>query len=154
VDTPDFSFYQRAILERETMGMDVGFHLMKFERERVASRGGIETARARRLAPGTKAVVVGNPIRLRFPPTPSGKRVVFFDLEDETGLLNVTAFDDVYQRDGHSIVCSAYVTLIGECQDRDGHLAFLAHRVFPYTPVLGRDRVAPLPLKVADFLVG
>jgi len=26
--------------------------------------------------------------------------------------------------------------------------------VFPYTPVLGRDRVAPLPLKVADFLVG
>ncbi len=154
VETPDFSFDQRAILERETMGMDVGFHLMKFERERVASRGGIETARARRLAPGTKAVVVGNPIRLRFPPTPSGKRVVFFDLEDETGLLNVTAFDDVYQRDGHSIVCSSYVTLIGECQDRDGHLAFLAHRVFPYTPVLGRDRVAPLPLKVADFLVG
>jgi hypothetical protein len=46
------------------------------------------------------------------------------------------------------------VTLIGESQDRDGHIAFLAHRVFPYQPVLGRDRTEPLPLKVADFLVG
>ena len=150
----DYRADQRAIQEREVLGMDVKEHLMAFERARVASRGGIETNRASRLEPGKKAMVVGNPIRLRFPPTPSGKRVVFFDLEDETGILNVTAFDETYQRDGHAIVCSPYVTLIGESQDRDGHIAFLAHRVFPYHPLLGRDRTEPLPLKVADFLVG
>jgi error-prone DNA polymerase len=125
---------------------------------------------ARRLEHGQKAIVVGNPIRLRFPPTPSGKRVVFFDLEDETGLLNVTCFDETYQRDGHAIVCSPYVTIIGEAQVRDDHVAFLASRVFPYKPhiitLLGVPDAAktgasdigwghsPLPIVTADFLVG
>ena len=105
---------------------------------------------------GEKAIVVGNPIRLRFPPTPSGKRVVFFDLEDETGLLNVTCFDAVYQRDGHAIVCSPYVTLVGQAQDRDGHTAFLAKRVFAYEPLVGKNRriEGALPVVSADFLVG
>ncbi|HTQ10269.1 MAG TPA: OB-fold nucleic acid binding domain-containing protein, partial [Fimbriimonadaceae bacterium] len=123
--------------------------------ERVASRGGITSEAASSLTPGKKAIVVGNPIRLRFPPTASGKRVVFFDLEDETGLLNVTCFDETYRRDGHAIVCSPYVTIIGEAQDRDGHTAFLAHRVFPYNPViLSQVKVEKLPIPVGDFLVG
>ena len=88
--------------------------------------------------------------------SPSGKRVVFFDLEDETGLLNTTCFDAVYQQDGHSIVCSPYVTVIGVVQDRDGHKAFLAKRVFPYRPVLESSirGTQPLPAVTADFLVG
>lgn len=152
----DFSVEERAIYERMHLDLDVKEHLMGFERERVRSRGGITTAEARRLPNGRKAIVVGNPIRLRFPPTPSGKRVVFFDLEDEAGLLNVTCFDAVYQQYGHAIVCSPYVTLIGEAQDRDGHIAFLAQRVFPYRPFIARQsRVeGPMPVAVGDFLVG
>ncbi len=150
----DFSEAERAVHERRVMGLDVEHHLMAFERDRISSRGGVVSSRAKGLKPGQKAIVVGNPIRLRFPPTPSGKRVVFFDLEDEAGLLNVTCFDAVYQRDGHAIVCSPYVTIIGEAQDRDGHTAFLAHRVFPYRPQLLQDRKIKLPVAVADFLVG
>jgi error-prone DNA polymerase len=155
-DVEDFSPAEKQIRERALMGLDIDRHLMAFERERVSSRGGITAAAARRLKPGTKAIVVGNPIRLRFPPTPSGRRVVFFDLEDETGLLNVTCFDEAYQRDGHAIVCSPYVTLIGKSQWRDGHTAFLASRVFPYQPdirnlVLG---IKDLPVVQSDFLVG
>lgn len=151
----DFSYPEKAVYERSILGLDVEHHLMAFERERVASRGGITSAEASRLEPGRKAIVVGNPIRLRFPPTQSGKRVVFFDLEDESGLLNVTCFDDTYQKDGHAIICSPYVTLIGEAQDRDGHTAFLAHRVFPYRPSLSTlPSSEALPIKTADFLVG
>lgn len=151
----DFSQAEKAIHERAILELDVEHHLMAFERERVASRGGITSQEAKTLSPGRKAIAVGNPIRLRFPPTQSGRRVVFFDLEDETGLLNVTCFDDVYQKDGHAIICSRYVTVIGAAQDRDGHTAFLAHRVFPYRPVLGQLALAqPIPIKVADFLVG
>jgi DNA polymerase III alpha subunit len=99
-------------------------------------------------------VVVGNPIRLRFPPTPSGKRVVFFDLEDETGLLNVTCFDAAYQRDGHNLVCNPYLTVRGVAQWRDGHTAFLVRRMYPYDPVIRRlveaDDLACLA--TADFL--
>lgn len=155
IGVADFSPEERALHERTLLDLDLDRHLMAFERERVASRGGITASEAKRLNAGDKRIVVGNPIRLRFPPTPSGKRVVFFDLEDETGLLNVTCFDAVYQRDGHAIVCSPYVTIIGEAQDRDGHIAFLAHRVFPYRPELMRGReFLHLPVTVADFLVG
>ena len=74
----------------------------------------------------------------RFPPTSSGRTVVFFDLEDETGLLNVTCFEETYKKYGKTIICSPFVTLRGEAQERDGHMAFFAHHVYPYK--LGSDR--------------
>jgi error-prone DNA polymerase len=149
----DFGVEERAVHERSLLGLDVGHHLMAFERDRVREKGGVTSADARRLPAGSRAFVVGNPIRLRFPPTQSGKRVVFFDLEDETGLLNVTCFDDVYMRDGKAIVTSQFATVIGTVQDRDGCPAFLATRVLPYRPqrLAGRGT---LPLSVGDFLVG
>jgi error-prone DNA polymerase len=150
---PDFDLEERAALERGLLGMDIERHLMSFEREAIQERA-MTTLEVKALGPGQRAVVVGNAIRLRFPPTSSGKRVVFFDLEDETGLLNVTAFDDVYQRDGKAIVTAPYVTLIGETQDRDGHTAFLLRRAFEYRPQLLRGRARGIPIRGADFLVG
>jgi error-prone DNA polymerase len=132
-DVVDFSVYERAVLERSMLGLDIETHLMSFERSRISAKGGISCAEASELTPGKKAFVSGHAMRLRFPPTASGRRVVFFDLEDETGLLNVTCFDETYQKDGHSIICSPFVTIVGSSQDRDGHPAFLANRVFPYT---------------------
>lgn len=154
-DVADFTEPEAALRERVVLDMDVAKHLVAFERERVAAKGGTTSAEASRLTPGTKAFVVGNPIRLRFPPTMSGKRVMFFDLEDETGLLNVTCFDDVYQRDGHQVICNPYITLWGEAQDRDGHIAFLAHRIYPYRPWLLENAKVdePLPFAIADFLM-
>jgi error-prone DNA polymerase len=156
VQVGDFCAEEKAVRERAVLGVDVARHLMQFERERVAGKGGVTTAEARRLPHGAKAVVVGNPLRLRFPPTPSGKRVVFFDLEDETGLLNVTCFDAVYRRDGHAIVCSPYVTLVGRAQHREDHVAFLASRVFAYRPEIVKriDLIESLPVETSDFLVG
>ncbi|HLO98276.1 MAG TPA: DNA polymerase III subunit alpha, partial [Fimbriimonas sp.] len=152
----DFNPKEKAVYERCILGHDVAEHLMAFEREKVSSKGGIRAADVGQLKPGTKAMVVGNPIRLRFPPTKSGRRVVFFDLEDESGLANVTCFDETYMKYGQAIVCSQYVTILGEAQDRDGHIAFLAHAVFPYQPVLQaqlpKDR--RIPLKAGDYLVG
>jgi len=152
----DFTTVEKAIRERAILGMDIEHHLMAFERDRITSKGGITAAEAGRLPGGTKILVVGNPIRLRFPPTSSGRRVMFFDLEDETGLLNVTCFDETYQRDGHTIICSPYVTLRGVAQDRDGHIAFLAHRAYPYQPNLHAElaQAQPMPIVTADFLVG
>jgi error-prone DNA polymerase len=150
----EFSYEDKIVFERKYLGLDIEAHLMAYERPRVASRGGLKSREIQQLPTGTKAVAVGNPIRLRFPPTSSGKRVVFFDLEDESGLLNVTAFDDVYRRDGRALVCSTYVTVVGEVQDRDGHSAFLAHRIFPYSPLLFNDKRYEPPIKTADFLVG
>jgi error-prone DNA polymerase len=151
----DFSIQERAVYERQVLDLDVDHHLMAFERERAQAKGAKTAAEAGRLPHKTKAFVVGNPIRLRFPPTASGKRVMFFDLEDETGLLNVTCFNETYLLDGHTVICSRYVTVVGEAQCRDGHIAFLASRVFPYKPGLQRQisSPGPLPITVSDFLV-
>jgi error-prone DNA polymerase len=124
------------------LGMDVRQHLMAFERERIRAHGGIPCREAARLEDGERAVVVGLAMRLRFPPTASGKRVVFFDLEDETGLLNVTVFDETYRRDGHTIITCPFVTLRGYAQDREGHTAFVATRVYPYQMAVDPDGLA------------
>ncbi len=151
----DFTETEKAIAERRILGLDVKRHLMGFERDRISARGGLTSAEASRYLGSEKIFVVGNPIRLRFPPTQSGRRVMFFDLEDETGLLNVTCFDDVYQRDGHKVICNPYITVWGQTQNRDGHIAFMAKTIHPYTPehVKQGEIVDPLPLVTADFLV-
>lgn len=152
-DVPDFRPEEKAIFERAVLGLDVERHLLAWERGRIAARGGLTTAAARSLPDGSRAVLVGNPIRLRYPPTPSGKRVVFFDLEDETGIMNVTCFDQVYQRYGHAIILSQYATVIGRIQIRDGYPAFMAEQVYGYDPVINRQTARETKLKVADFLM-
>ncbi len=153
---PDFTPAEKAVRERALLGLDVDRHLMAFERERIRARDGATAAEVNQMVGSQKVMVVGNPIRLRFPPTASGRRICFFDLEDETGLLNVTCFDDVYQRDGAAIIGSPYVTLLGRTQMRDGHLAFMARRVFPYDPHIRLlvEGIQDLPVASADYLVG
>lgn len=152
-DIQDFSRQEKAIYERRILELDVDYHLMAFERERVRAKGVVTSAEASHLPNKTKAIVVGNPIRLRFPPTASGNRVMFFDLEDESGLLNVTCFNETYLRDGHTVICSPYITVRGEAQERDGHIAFLASRIFPYSAHLEHIPThQPLPITTADFL--
>lgn len=154
LDIPDFKIIEKAIAERLLLGMDIAHHLMAFERARITERGGLTAAEASNLDHAEPVFVVGNPIRLRFPPTQSGRRVMFFDLEDETGLLNVTCFDDVYQRDGHKVICHPFVTIRGVAQNRDGHIAFIARRIYAYEPNI-RDASAtiPLPFTIGDFLM-
>lgn len=154
-DVADFRPAERAVYERRVLEMDVSKHLMAFERERIREKGGLTTREASQHEPGKKIFVVGNPIRLRFPPTQSGKRVLFFDLEDETGLLNVTCFDEVYQRDGHKVICNPYVVLWGQTEDRDGHLTFMTSQILAYEPAIQRELAdpSPLPIVTADFLM-
>ncbi len=154
-DVADFRPAERAVYERRVLEMDVSKHLMAFERDRVREKGGLTAREASQHEPGKKIFVVGNPIRLRFPPTQSGKRVLFFDLEDETGLLNVTCFDEVYQRDGHKVICNPYVVLWGQTEDRDGHLTFMTSQILAYEPAIQRELAdpSPLPIVTADFLM-
>lgn len=153
VHMPDFVPEENALFERSILGLDVRQHLVAWERERVAAKGGMTTADAKTLPDGSRVMIVGNPIRLRFPPTPSGKRVVFFDLEDETGLMNVTCFDAVYQKYGHAIILSQYVTIIGRIQIRDKHAAFMAEQVYHYDPLIARRAARETTLRIADFLM-
>lgn len=153
-DIEDFNHGEKAQQERQFLELDVKHHLMAFERDRIISKGGRTAMEAGSLPHKEKCFVVGNPIRLRFPPTSSGRRVMFFDLEDETGLLNVTCFNETYLRYGHVVICNPYITLFGEAQNRDGHIAFMASRILTYQPVLRvPEENAKQLFAIADFLM-
>jgi len=151
-----FTKTEEILYERSILELDIDQHLMGYERHRVLAKGGLTAAEAGALPHGTKAFAVGNPIRLRFPPTASGKRVLFFDLEDETGLLNVTCFDATYQRFGHTVICCPYITVKGVAQNRDGHIAFLAKEIYPFKPHLFSHipENESIPVVTGDYLVG
>lgn len=52
-----------------------------------------------------------------FPPTPSGKRVILWDLKEKESLRNCTAFDDV-QDCGDAIILPQCASAIGDIEYR------------------------------------
>ncbi|MDA8336281.1 MAG: DNA polymerase III subunit alpha [Peptococcaceae bacterium] len=100
---PDFSPLEKHILEHRILGLDLHCHYMAFWRSRLQKEGYL-TGRQLRARPGNTWIrTAGVPVRPHRPPTRSGRTVVFFSLEDETGLTEVTLFDDVYQRYGQHL---------------------------------------------------
>ncbi|HUT74791.1 MAG TPA: OB-fold nucleic acid binding domain-containing protein [Armatimonadota bacterium] len=87
-------------------------------RERLRRQGIVTTAAARRGRSGRRVKVTGLIIRPHRPPTKSGRTVVFFTLEDETGMLDVTVFDAVYQRCGKAIFTQPIITVSGRLDRR------------------------------------
>ncbi|HUW64161.1 MAG TPA: DNA polymerase III subunit alpha [Spirochaetia bacterium] len=100
---PDFSPLEKHIMERRILGLDIDRHYMTFWRSHL-QKGGYLTGRQLRSRPGdTWVKTAGLPVRPHRPPTRSGRTVVFFSLEDETGLTEVTLFEDIYQRYGQHL---------------------------------------------------
>jgi error-prone DNA polymerase len=84
---------------------------------------GDHVAATKTLQVGELVKVAGIPICPHRPPTRSGKTVVFLSLEDETGLIDLTLFEDVYQRFGHLIFSHPRPPLaaLGRVERRGGH---------------------------------
>jgi len=73
---------------------------------------------AKQRPPHTPVKVAGLVIRPHRPPTRSGRTVVFFTLEDESGLLDVTVFEDIYQQYGKEIFTAAVLLAAGHLDPR------------------------------------
>jgi error-prone DNA polymerase len=114
----DFSPREKWSYEFEILGLAIGEHPIGLMRERLRRQGIITTAQARGSRTGRWVKVSGLIIRPHRPPTKSGRTVVFFTLEDETGLLDVTVFESVYQRCGKAIFTQPIVTVTGRLERR------------------------------------
>jgi error-prone DNA polymerase len=120
---PDWSWTEKYAKEYEYLGLMVRGHVMAFHRANLEREGYLTAAAAKALPAGTLVKVAGVPICPHRPPTRSGKTVVFLSLEDETGLVDLTVFEDVYQRFGHLIFTHPRPPLaaLGRIERRDGH---------------------------------
>ena len=72
-------------------------------------------------------------VRPHRPPTARG--VVFFTLEDESGLAQVAVMPDVYQAVGSAVYTSGTVAVTGRAERRGEGVSLLAEAVMPLLPV-------------------
>jgi len=131
---PDFDPWQRWLHEFQVLGLSATTHIMDFYRARLRQRGYLTSKDLRQLAVDTKVKIAGYVIRPHRPPTRSGKIVVFLTLEDEYGLIDVTIFENIYQRYGEKIFHYPLLAIEGLIANRSGNeLTIIAQRVAPLT---------------------
>ncbi len=96
----DFSYEEKLFLEYKILGINVKEHFMSHWREKLKPMG-IKTSKDLKSIPDNRLVkVAGLTIRPHRPPTKSGKTIVFLSLEDEFGLVDITIFNNIYQKYG------------------------------------------------------
>ncbi|MCL6450291.1 MAG: DNA polymerase III subunit alpha [Acetobacteraceae bacterium] len=127
----DFSWAERLAFEQEILGFTVSGHFMEALRPALRRAGFRSSRELARLAHGARVRVAGLPVRPHRPPTRSGRTVVFLSLEDEGGLVDVTVFEDVYQRCGAAIFADPAPALAveGRLQRRGAGVSVLAEVV-------------------------
>ncbi|MBX6396612.1 MAG: hypothetical protein IRY98_13105 [Alicyclobacillaceae bacterium] len=126
----DFTLEERLIHEYSWLQVGLSGHWMDLFRPRLQKRG-VFAIRDLAYAEGHDVWVAGLPVRPHRPPTPSGKTVVFFSLEDETGMVDAVMFEEDYLRRGGDLFRPGVTVLgvHGAVEHRRGTLQLIADRV-------------------------
>ena len=90
---------ERVGAELDVLGMDVSRHVVDFYAGMLAdlADGGMAVVRSRDLLArrsGSEVFVAGVKVATQTPPVRSGRRVIFLTLDDATGPVDATFFDD------------------------------------------------------------
>jgi error-prone DNA polymerase len=118
----EFSLAAKLADEYNLLGLGVSGHWMTLFRPWAREMGFHTAADIENCPDGMVVYTAGVLIRPHRPPTRSGKTVVFFTVEDETGFIDATMFEDVYHESG-AVLFTPYGRLIGvegTVQRRDG----------------------------------
>ncbi len=96
---PEMTSAERVSAELEVLGMDVSAHLADFYASMLddLAAGGMAVVRARdllRQRSRSEVFVAGVKVATQTPPVRSGRRVIFLTLDDSTGPVDATFFDD------------------------------------------------------------
>ncbi|MGQ9699323.1 MAG: OB-fold nucleic acid binding domain-containing protein, partial [Armatimonadota bacterium] len=134
----DFSDFEKFRLECDILGVNVTCHVMAYYRDALVQVGAVTSADLLSIPSGRRVRVGGVVIRPHRPPTRSGRVVVFLSLEDETGLADITVFEDVYQRYGNLIYSRPALIVEGVVDRRGSHPSVTAEKVWEL-PASWRD---------------
>ena len=110
-------------------GMSPGRHPTEFVRDALIARGAV-TAEALRGLSHRTVVEVGGIVTHRQQPE-TAKGVVFINLEDETGLVNVVCLPDAWRRFRKVARTSPALLVRGMLERQQGVINLLAHRIEP-----------------------
>jgi error-prone DNA polymerase len=111
------------------VGMSASRHPTEFVRDRLAARGAV-TAEALRTLPDHTIVEIGGVVTHRQQPD-TANGVVFLNLEDETGLVNVICTADVWKRFRKVARASPALCVRGLLERRHDVINLVARRIEP-----------------------
>jgi error-prone DNA polymerase len=135
---PGMTEIEETAADLWSLGLSPGRHPTEFVRDRLTARGAI-TVDALRTTPDRTVVEVGGVVTHRQQPE-TAHGVVFLNLEDETGLVNIICTADVWKRFRKVARASPALCVRG-----------MLERRYDVINVVAR-RIEPLPLGQADLL--
>ena len=124
----DFTDQEKCCHDWDILGFSPTWHPLELVRSKLADEGALTNQQIKEQRPKGPVKVAGLLIRPHRPPTRSGRTVVFFTLEDETGLLDVTVFQNVYEQYGKEIFSSSVLLVEGHLDHR-GTASIVADRI-------------------------
>ena len=107
---------QQIYREASSMSVFCSAHPLSCLRTRLRSRGVISASDLEKVETGRIVIVTGLMVMVHTPPTKSGKRVMFITMEDETGLMDVIAFDKIQNKYAGVILTSQVLSVKGRLQ--------------------------------------
>ncbi|MEW6524118.1 MAG: DNA polymerase III subunit alpha [Bacillota bacterium] len=110
----DFAFNEKLKFEYELLGMGMSGHPLEAVRDGLRKQGVVTGAELSGLGTGRLVKLAGYPVRPHRPPTRSGRITVFVSLEDETGLTDLTVFENIYHRSGQYLFTEPVLPLLVE----------------------------------------
>ncbi len=130
----DFSEREKFKRAYYILGLHPTTHPVELQRVQLNKDNIVTTSCARQMPIGTFVKVAGLVIRPHRPSTRSGKTVVFFSLEDETGLIDVTVFESIYKQCKGVIFTQPMVTVEGRVDLRGNIPSIIAGSIHGNVP--------------------
>jgi error-prone DNA polymerase len=91
---PELSAPERVAAELEILGLDASGHVMDYYRPMLADLRATQSRTILGCRNGQEILVAGVKVATQTPPVRSGRRVVFLTLDDPTGPVDATFFED------------------------------------------------------------
>ncbi|WP_203857069.1 error-prone DNA polymerase [Plantactinospora mayteni] len=129
---PGMDAVDRLVADVWATGLSPESHPAQFVRPQLDAVGAVPIARLARLDPGQRVRVGGIVTHRQRPATAGG--VTFINLEDETGMLNVTCSPGLWQRYRKVARTSTALVVRGKLEKHDGVTNLVADRLDAITP--------------------
>ncbi|WP_338067538.1 helix-hairpin-helix domain-containing protein, partial [Kocuria tytonicola] len=110
---PEPTSQERVRAEMETMNIEVSAHLMDSHSELVRAYRATRAEDLLGLRSGSEVVVAGVRVSTMTPPMRSGRRVVFISLDDGSGAVDCTFFDEAQEASGEVLFAPTLLLVHG-----------------------------------------
>jgi error-prone DNA polymerase len=129
----DMTEWEEVQADYRGVGYSIGRHVVAYFRPRLERLKALSAEHLPGVRPG-KIVRIGGLVIVRQRPE-TASNLVFFTLEDETGLMNAIVYPATYERYRRVLRGEPLVVLEGRLQSQDGVLHVLVQRAAPLVPV-------------------